>query len=677
MPILPVLALLAATAGDWRADVDQLAADLRALHPAPFTKTGELTFRRRVAALQDSLPAMTDEQRVVAAMQLVASIGDGHTQLEVDRPEFASWYPVRIYEFTDGIFVTSAHVSVRELAGAQLLEVAGRPAAEVLDSARSLRGADNTLDRRERVCAFHNAPLMRGLGIAGAEGRLRVRVRLAGGAVVERVLAPHASKDPSFGWRFRREMFGLFGTSDEWISAFRGLPASAFERPDWSRPPHLARARRFSAAALKEHDAYYVQAHQIDGDELVPMFRKAMTEVDALQPRRLILDLRHNFGGDGSVLTGFVHELVRREGARPWKELYLLTGRKTFSAGVMAVDALLDHTAVTVVGEPAGAALNHFGDAVERRYPRTGLRLYVSTLRHQLSNSSDVAEFIRVDVPAPFSFADYAAGRDPAVDPILRGDEMRSLPIIATTDGGAAARAAHARAARFAKFAWWTPPRELDLRVACSQLLEQSRVADALETCRLNTEIHPWIWNVWLNLSRVQHTAGDAAGRLRSLRRVLEIDPMNFNASWIRETLDRGMRPAVIRYGATLKEIEEAVAPLCTKTINTRRIEPPFLPNVKTRQMQVDCDGFLFVGKPRWAEFVFRDDLLEMVWIMTTPEEELAIREAMTGIYGAPSDENALYVAFTQGRIALRRKPAEVLFYSEGVAGHMEGKFKP
>jgi len=117
----------AASLADWRADMAALLKDIRATHPDPFTKTGELTFMRRYSALMSALPELTEEQRVVDAMKLVALIGDGHTQLEPNDPAFAYWYPVRIYEFSDGYFITSAFKDVRELAGARVLRIAGRP----------------------------------------------------------------------------------------------------------------------------------------------------------------------------------------------------------------------------------------------------------------------------------------------------------------------------------------------------------------------------------------------------------------------------------------------------------------------------------------------------------------------------------------------------------------------
>jgi hypothetical protein len=67
------------------------------------------------------------------------------------------------------------------------------------------------------------------------------------------------------------------------------------------------------------------------------------------------------------------------------------------------------------------------------RTPKVGLQLEVSALWHQLEDAG--YDIMPVDVPAPFSFADYQAGLDPAVDSILRGDEMRSIALIALEEG--------------------------------------------------------------------------------------------------------------------------------------------------------------------------------------------------------------------------------------------------
>lgn len=664
---------------NWQHELDEIVKDLRLLHPNPFTKRGNLSFLREAEALKAALPTLTEEQRVVRAMRLVASIGDGHTQLEPHNSAFAWWYPIRLYEFTDGYFVTSAHQSVADLAGAQILEIAGHPVAQVVAEARKLMGADNEFDSKERLFAVHSAGLMKGLGYATSTGELKITCKLNSGQIVERMLTPGKSAVPNndyFQWAYRMEAFGPpFGSAADWISAYERLSAGAFSVTNKSRPPHLMFSGPYVARSMPEQSAYYIQLNQVDDTGFIPFLQKAMQEVDRLQPRRLIIDCRHNFGGDGSIVALMVQEFVKRADKKTWGDLYLLTGRKTFSAAIMALNAFLKQTECTIVGEPAGAPLNFYGDAASRDYPQTGLHLYVSTLRHQLGASDDLSEFIRVDVPALFSFADYAAGRDPAVDPILRGEEMRSIPVIALKDGGAAARKAYEdRQARFAKYDWWAPPGEFDLRQACRALTDQKRLAEALETCKLNVEIHPDIWNVYYNLATVQRLAGLREEVNESLRRVLELDPGNHNGPMIRRTLALTFKPAVIRYGATVPEIESALKGAC-QSRQTRQINPPFLTEVKDKQMQIDCDGFPFLGKSRWAEFVFRDNSLEMVWIMTSAAEESAILRTMSNIFGAPTERNDKYAAFPVNRTALRLDRPEVLFYSDKLASYVEPWF--
>jgi hypothetical protein len=535
----------AASVSDWREDLAEIGRQLRARHPDPFARCGHLTFARELARLVEEVPRLGEEQRVARSMRLVAMVGDGHTQLEPARADFGRWYPVRLYEFDDGLFVTAAHESVAELAGAQLLEVAGRPARQAADDARALFGADNELGAREALFALSSPPLMQGLGYADAAGRVRIKVRLVGGEVLERWLVPHVSDDPrypprdsSFEWRFQAEMGGPpLGGPDRWISAYRGLRYLSFRTPDRARPPRLVDRRYFTALPLPAQDAFYIQSNSV-GPTFADEFRDALAQVDQRRPRRLIIDLRYNFGGDGSLVPELARELARRHEAPPWRELYVITGRRTFSAGIMALAAVLRSAEVTVVGEPAGAPLNSFGDPVEIPLPRTGLRLQISTVAHQIGEPGDGAAHTPVDVVAGMTAADYAAGRDPALDPILAGEEMRGLAVIATLDGGAAARRAHERRReRFARLSWWRPPAELELRQAMLRLRRLGRQEDALETARLATELHPDRWNAWYNLGSLELELGRRREGLASWRRVLELDPENPNAPAIHKAL--------------------------------------------------------------------------------------------------------------------------------------------
>jgi hypothetical protein len=135
-----------------------------------------------------------------------------------------------------------------------------------------------------------------------------------------------------------------------------------------------------------------------------------------------------------------------------------------------------------------------------------------------------------------------------------------------------------------------------------------------------------------------------------------------------------GFRPDVIRFGASVTEMEHALEGRCA-TQRTRQIDPPFLDDVRDRQMQIDCDGLVFRDRGRHIEFVFRDDVLVMVWLLIAPEETAGTITAMEEAYGPASRRNQNYVAFEQAQAAWRFRPAEILFYSDAVQREMTSNF--
>jgi len=134
-------------------------------------------------------------------------------------------------------------------------------------------------------------------------------------------------------------------------------------------------------------------------------------------------------------------------------------------------------------------------------------------------------------------------------------------------------------------------------------------------------------------------------------------------------------RPEVIKFGARTADLHKTLAPLCAR-MRTRKIDPPFLDDVKIEQLQIDCDGFQFRGRGRHVEFVIRDGRLVMVWLMVDEDESSAIVRDMIQAYGQPTGRNARYIAFEGGRAAWRHKPAEILFYGADVAKTLERDFR-
>jgi len=140
--------------------------------------------------------------------------------------------------------------------------------------------------------------------------------------------------------------------------------------------------------------------------------------------------------------------------------------------------------------------------------------------------------------------------------------------------------------------------------------------------------------------------------------------------------------PAVVEFGASLETMTQRLSEHCSEW-TVRTIDPPFMPDVQDIQQQLDCTGFDYMGEPRFAEFVFRDGILEMIWMMVDADDEDRIIAAMRaayetdGIYFEGSEQAPRIIGFQDHNTAWRFEPPEVLFYSETIAPAMEASVQP
>ena len=462
--------------------------------------------------------------------------------------EFALWYPVRFYKFSDGYFLAAVHHSLKQLSGAQVLTIAGKPVEHVMQQVNSLLASDNSYAQHEKLWPAHNAMLMNGLGFTTSAGKLKMTLKLKTGKTVEQTLSAEAfnranfnANDSSFNWQYLPVTDGLpIDNKTDWVSAYNDLKSSEFEKPSLSRPLHMSDNAPFSSISLPEQDAYYIRAQYVSDTDFVTFFEATLAELDQVKPKHLMIDLRWNFGGDSSKIYTLIHALIKRLDVPPWQRMYVIVGRKTAGAGLILAHELKANVPVTIIGEPTASGPNHFSESVSKAYTDSGTNLYVSSRYLQLTHWGDLAESLSIDIPAVISSDDYATGQDPALDMILKGQEMRSLTVIARQHGGAAARAAyHDRQSKFSAIKWWSPPTEFELRQVCDYLQKIEDYQGALETCLLNTEIHPYIWNVWYNLAGAQRAAGQIRERLSSYRCMLLLAPDNWNAPAIKALLDQ------------------------------------------------------------------------------------------------------------------------------------------
>jgi hypothetical protein len=538
-PAQTALAPAPARAAAWRQDVDSAEARITRIHPRPWAHVTQAAFRRAAAELRASVPRLSDPEALVGLMRLVASVRDGHTYITDLGPTGARWFPVRFYRFEDGLFVTAATPAVPGLPGSRVLRV-GRLSADSAEARiLTVASGDNDFSRREELGLMSSAIVLDGLHVTDDTTHLTLEVESPGGARRAVQLEASAS-DGTQDWRQRGEFWAPPG--QQLVTAFAGRAPSTFRTPPGNPdlPLHLRLRLAYWWTAVLDSGFVYFQLNAVAAQpsyapkSLLQTVREMMAYVDTATPRpaRLILDLRYNSGGDGSLNARIVNEIIKRDSSVNRRgRLFVLTGRKTFSAAVDLTLEILRHTDAILVGEPMGASRQAAGDPMDGVLPAHRIGLAIST--HYLPVSPDSSPVVEVEVPAPFTGADYFAGRDPALMAILA--EPAPMPTIADvlrTEGVAAARRLWERqSARYGLIPWWQPFRQSEMNDLGYDLIGEHRAADAVIAFELNTERFGDRWETWDSLGDGYRAAGRNADALAAYRHALALAPDNWNSA--------------------------------------------------------------------------------------------------------------------------------------------------
>ncbi|MGE3174575.1 MAG: hypothetical protein AB7O97_18230 [Planctomycetota bacterium] len=396
-----------ARAAAWREDVQHVRQQWAALHPDPWHACAADAFDAACAAFVAAVPGWTDDRCLVELMRLVAQLGperEGHAG--VVATDALTFLPVQLHEFADGVFVVDAATAHLDLVGARVLRLGDAAIDDVLAAVDPLVPRDCAMNARVRRLPLAIAPpVLHALGLAPSRDRVVVRVQAQGATAPRDVTLVGAP----FAERLEWSVPGL-------------LPDAP--RPDRPRPRHLTgRARAFRLETLADDGAVYVQYNRMDRQsergETVRAFAERVLAAAAAPSARVIVDVRWNGGGDNTTYRPLLDALADAGCNRPGG-LFVLMGRRTFSAAGNFVTEVERRTEAILVGEETGGSPNQFGDARTVPLPRhPALAVRIPTRYHEKA-PGDPRLTHAPDLPVAYTAADWLAGRDPVLQAALR-----------------------------------------------------------------------------------------------------------------------------------------------------------------------------------------------------------------------------------------------------------------
>jgi hypothetical protein len=379
----------------------------------------------------------------LAVARMAALADNGHSRVNYWRLSRAhNRLPCRFYHFADGYRVIRARPACREVLGAKILAVDGRPIEEVADRMfEYVRGPRNHYDQFASLFFLESPELLQAAGVAAAADRLTLHLVLRDGLQRD-IEIPADPGDPPAPGYVSADQYLSPERIDKEPADWQPLLSVDAKLPLFLRDYHLP----FRSEYWPDRRVYYVQLRSNadePGHPIGEFIAHVKHGINAARPRFIILDLRLDQGGDLTKTASFMQAVTQLTDSI--EHVYVLTSAWTFSAGESSVALARGHGGdkVTVIGDPVGDRLRFWGEGRSMMLPNSHLDLHYATGLHDYTRScwGESSCFwtlyifpVRVrnldpDIHVSYTFDDYVSLRDPLLQQALdRMDRATGSP---------------------------------------------------------------------------------------------------------------------------------------------------------------------------------------------------------------------------------------------------------
>ena len=377
------------TGDQWTQDLRYLAKEIRTKHRNPYHLISKARFDAEAAAMETRIRSMKNYEIVAGLQRLAASIGDGHTF--IDTSKLYRSLPIEVFWFGNDLRVVRAAPEYKEAIGTKIVKVGSTNINEVHRDLLQLISQGESewfvMDRSAKL-------------ITEIEPLAALHI-IPDAGTVEFTFESDSGR--RFTLQLRANPPGE-SRSLVMLSDLIPLPFQHPEAPLWF-------------TYLPDSQTVYVDFRSY---EQLQEETTALWEFTAQHPvRRMIIDMRWN--GGGNYMHGreyLVSKITFMPQVNRAGHLFVITGRRTFSAGMTNVTDFRRETEAIIVGEPTGARPNGYQENYWFTLPFSGIRASCAILKYRFQPHDDSAAVFpdhRIDL----DWDTFRAGRDAAINWIL------------------------------------------------------------------------------------------------------------------------------------------------------------------------------------------------------------------------------------------------------------------
>ncbi len=397
----------------WQADLSLFARHIKRQAFAPFGHVAEDELEARINALQEAVPRLTDVRIAVEMMRILCLLGDGHAFVEDPDPhsELSRTVPVQFYLFEEGLYIIAANPAYRKLLGGRVLRLGERPVDEILRGLLPILSRDNAQwPKHAAPVMMCRLPILHALDLVPDPDEVSATVVDLGGQTISVTFATEANDAPRRGFPPYPEGWQFFPRTPQ---SPLPLYLKNLDAPYWFEYLPDSRLVYFQFNSVRDHPQ----------ENLADFSRRLFHFIDDHVVDTLVIDVRWNSGGNTFLEMPLLHRIIGCEKINRRGQLFVIVGRKTFSAAQNGATMIERHTEAIFVGEPTGSSPNFVGETIPIELPFSKLRVNVSDLYWQSSWPMDHRPWIGPTLYTPPTFEAYRHNRDPAIEAILASSE--------------------------------------------------------------------------------------------------------------------------------------------------------------------------------------------------------------------------------------------------------------
>ena len=417
---IPALAAPANRVEAWRQDLDALGQRLP-LWDRSFSAEERARFDSALALLRQDLPRLNDQQIMARIAAAVALSHNAHTRLYLLRVRTAvRFLPVRLWWFRDQLRIAAADAAHASLLGCRVTAIDGHAVTKARAMVAPAFAGNRSWTDYMTSYSLASSDMLHGFGVSpSAEG---VTYQLSDCAVrgpvrLEPLPLERLNRTVEAWWDLAPDR-----TQPGWRQVLQERRVRT--------PLFLQRTdRSYWHADIPDERIFYVQynrAAEMDGEPLEAYAQRVARDLERSDATAFVLDLRYNTGGNTNLARDLMHSLQERTSGM---RRFVITGRATFSAGIVHAAQWRNLPNVTFVGEPVGDDRDFWSEGGNVILPHSGLAAHFGNGFHSLSPAPCpqglhcVDESVREltpDIAISPSWSDYATGRDAEMVAIIR-----------------------------------------------------------------------------------------------------------------------------------------------------------------------------------------------------------------------------------------------------------------